>query len=213
MVDSPARGTPDSRVFILWGKVMTILFFEKAGSRDAVNRGLYVDLRSYLCDNILAKVDRTSMAVSLETRVPYLDPDLVNLAFRIPGRFKVSGGRTKRILKTLAARRIPRECAYRPKEGFSIPIKHWLGTELAPRIDHLLAPGRLREQGIFDLGTVAQLRSEHAAGVANHSHMIWSLVVFQAWADRWLANGACAPAADQDNDISGGFAHRLLHLY
>jgi asparagine synthase (glutamine-hydrolysing) len=167
--------------------------FEKAGSRDAVNRGLYVDLRSYLCDNILAKVDRTSMAVSLETRVPYLDPDLVNLAFRIPGRFKVSGGRTKRILKTLAARRIPHECAYRPKEGFSIPIKHWLGTELAPRVDHLLAPERLREQGIFDLGTVARLRSEHAAGAANHSHMIWSLVVFQAWADRWLAGGGSPP--------------------
>ncbi len=110
------------------------------------------------------------------------------LAFRIPGRFKVSRGRTKRLLKELAARRIPRECAFRPKEGFSIPIKHWLGTELAPRVDALLAPGRLRDQGLFEPETVNRLRAEHAAGIANHSHVIWSLVVFQAWADRWLSS-------------------------
>ncbi len=161
--------------------------FARAGSRDAVNRSLYVDLHSYLSDDILPKLDRTSMAVSLEARVPYLDPDLVELAFRIPGRFKVSRGQTKRILKAVAARRVPRECVQRPKQGFSIPIKQWLGGELSEQVDALLAPGRLRDQGLFDPGTVARLRSEHSAGRANHSHVIWSLVVFQAWADRWLA--------------------------
>jgi asparagine synthase (glutamine-hydrolysing) len=167
--------------------------FERAGPRDAVNRGLYVDLHSYLCDDILPKLDRTSMAVSLETRVPFLDPDLVALAFRIPGRFKVSRGRTKWLLKDVAARRVPRECVRRPKQGFSIPIKAWLAGELAERVDALLAPTRLRSQGLFDPQTVARLRREHSAGAANHSHVIWSLVVFQAWADRWLAPGGSAP--------------------
>jgi asparagine synthase (glutamine-hydrolysing) len=129
------------------------------------------------------------LAVSLEARVPYLDPELVALAFRIPGRFKVARGRTKLLLKQVAERRLPRACVRRPKQGFSIPIKQWLGGELAGRIDDLLAAERLRAQGLFDAGTVARLRHEHAAGVANHSHVIWSLVVFQAWADRWLAPG------------------------
>jgi asparagine synthase (glutamine-hydrolysing) len=80
------------------GDAHVLRLFDRAGNRDAVNRGLYVDLRSYLCDNILAKVDRTSMAVSLETRVPFLDPDLVALAFRIPGRLQFAGGATNRIL-------------------------------------------------------------------------------------------------------------------
>jgi asparagine synthase (glutamine-hydrolysing) len=163
--------------------------FERAGPRDAVNRGLYVDLRSYLCDDILTKVDRTSMAVSLEARVPLLDPELVSLAFRIPGHLKVARGRTKILLKRLAATRVPPECVYRPKEGFSTPIKHWLDAELGPRVDGLLDTGRLREQGIFQPALVERLRAEHRSGKANHSHVLWTLVVFQAWAERWLAGG------------------------
>jgi asparagine synthase (glutamine-hydrolysing) len=160
--------------------------FSKAGARSPLARGLYVDVKSYLCDNILVKVDRMSMAVSLEARVPYLDKDLVALAFRMPDRLKVAGGRTKVLLKEVAARRLPRECVYRPKEGFSIPIKNWLTGELRPLLEELLAPGRLAAEGIFSASCVDRLKREHLERRANHSHILWSLMVFEAWRRRWL---------------------------
>lgn len=160
--------------------------FERAGPRDPLSRSLYVDLKSYLCDDILTKVDRMSMAVSLEARVPYLDLDFVALAFRVPAQFKLRGGETKAILKEVAARHVPRECVYRPKEGFSIPIKQWLGTTLRPLMDETLSVKRLRRRGLFDPGVVARMRAEHLAGTHNHSHLLWSLMVFETWADQWL---------------------------
>jgi asparagine synthase (glutamine-hydrolysing) len=99
-----------------------------AGPRQPLNRGLYVDIKSYLCDNILTKVDRMSMGVSLEARVPYLDRELVDLAFQVPAHLKVFRGRTK-VLKAIAARHVLAQCVYRPKEGFSVPIKNWLCTQ------------------------------------------------------------------------------------
>ena len=95
-----------------------VQLFEEAGQRTPLNRSLYVDVRSYLCDNILAKVDRMSMAVSLETRVPLLDRELVELAFQIPDSLKVHRGRSKILLKKVAARHVPASCVYRRKEGF-----------------------------------------------------------------------------------------------
>jgi len=166
----------------------------EAGDRDALNRSLYIDVKSYLCDNILTKVDRMSMAVSLETRVPFLDKELVELAFRIPARFKVDRGETKAILKRVATRHIPRECVYRPKEGFSIPIKTWLGTQFKPIMDELLDSARLRQQGIFDADHADRLKAEHLSGTHNHSHTLWSMIVFEAWCDRWLSPDASRPA-------------------
>ena len=160
--------------------------FRRAGEREPLNRSLYVDLKSYLCDNILVKVDRMSMAVSLETRVPYLDRELVELAFRIPQRHKVGLRQTKVLLKRVAARHVPSECVYRPKEGFSIPIKNWLGTEFRPLLDELLDPSRLRQEGLFAPACVERLKTEHLDGRTNHSHVLWSLMVFQAWRRLWL---------------------------
>ncbi len=160
--------------------------FARAADRDPINRSLYVDLKSYLPDNILVKVDRMSMAVSLETRVPFLDPRLVELAFRIPGDLKLSGGRTKRLLKRVAERHLPRELVHRPKQGFSIPIKNWLGAEFRPLLRELLDPRDLTAGGIFQAKTVERWVDEHLAGVANHSHALWGLVVFEAWRRMWL---------------------------
>jgi asparagine synthase (glutamine-hydrolysing) len=159
----------------------------RAGDRGELDRGLYVDLKSYLCDNILVKVDRMSMACSLEARVPYLDPELVELAFRVPAELKVSGRRTKVLLKRVAARHLPRECVYRPKQGFSIPIKSWLGREFRPLMEELLAPARLAEGGVFDSAEVGRLKAEHLAGRENHSHLLWGLLVLQDWRARWGA--------------------------
>jgi len=160
--------------------------FARAGERQPLNRSLYVDVKSYLSDNILTKVDRMSMAVSLEARVPYLDPDLVELAFRIPDKFKVRDGNTKVLLKSVAARQVPSECIYRPKEGFSIPIKHWLGTKFRPILEACTDRQTIAEQGIFNPEMIARLKTEHLSGIANHSHILWSLIVFQTWRRLWL---------------------------
>jgi asparagine synthase (glutamine-hydrolysing) len=142
-------------------------------------------MKSYLIDNCLVKVDRMSMACSLEARVPLLDHELVETALQIPGQFKIRGDSTKVLLKRVAARHVPAECVYRPKEGFSIPIKHWLGTTLKPLMHELLAPSRIVAEGIFRVETVERLIREHLDGRANHSHILWSLMVFQDWKRRW----------------------------
>jgi len=160
--------------------------FAQAVDRDPLAQCLYVDTKSYLCDNILTKVDRMSMAVSLETRVPYLDPELVSLAFSLPTRLKVSGNTTKVLLKKVAAKHIPPQCVYRPKEGFSIPIKHWLTTTLRPLMEELLSEKTIREQGLFAWDTVQSMKSEHLQGKENHSHQLWALMMFQAWQKKWL---------------------------
>jgi asparagine synthase (glutamine-hydrolysing) len=159
----------------------------RAGGRSELDRCLYVDMRSYLADNCLVKVDRMSMACSLEVRVPLLDHELVELAFRVPPRLKVHRGRSKILLKRIAARHVPRECVYRPKEGFSIPIKHWLGTSLRGLMHELLQPSRLSAEGIFRVETVERIMREHLEGSHNHSHLLWSLMVFHDWRRRWAA--------------------------
>ncbi len=163
--------------------------FSKAGRRDDLDRSLYVDVKSYLCDNILTKVDRMSMAVSLEARVPYLDTGIVDLAFQIPANLKVSNGKTKVLLKEIAARHIPSNCVYRQKEGFSIPIKNWLGTQFRPIMDDLLGEARIRNEGLFEVDAIERLKKEHLSGQVNHSHLLWCLIVFEAWRDKWLQSG------------------------
>lgn len=160
--------------------------FNKSGNRGSLNRSLYVDVKSYLVDNILTKVDRMSMAVSLETRVPYLDPDMVALAFRVPESLKADAGNTKILLKKVAARHVPKECVYRPKEGFSIPIKHWLNAEFKPLMNDLLSENTIKADGIFNVEMINRLKREHGSGLANHSHLLWALIVFHDWKKRWL---------------------------
>jgi asparagine synthase (glutamine-hydrolysing) len=162
-----------------------LALFEQAGDRSKVSAGLYVDMRSYLTDNCLVKVDRMSMACSLEVRVPLLDHEVAELAFRLPDRLKVKGGKSKPLLKQITARHVPRECVYRPKEGFSIPIKHWLCGSLRPLMEELLSSDRLGSEGVFRLGTVERLKREHLNGQENHSHILWSLMVFEDWRQRW----------------------------
>ena len=160
--------------------------FKRAKGRQPLNKSLYVDLKSYLTDNCLVKMDRMSMAVSLEARVPLLDKELVELAFRIPDHLKTAKGKTKILLKRVACRHVPKECVYRPKEGFSIPIKHWLKKELRPMMEELLNGDHIKKDGIFQAETVNRLKKEHLSGTSNHSHILWSLMVFHDWKKRWL---------------------------
>ena len=162
--------------------------FARAGPRGEVDRWLYVDMKSYLADNCLVKVDRMSMACSLEARVPFLDRHLVELAFRVPAELKTVGHKTKVLLKRIAARHVPRACIDRPKQGFSIPIKNWLKADFRPLMEELLATHRVRAEGIFDVATVERLKSEHLSDRANHSHVLWALMVFQDWRRRWAVS-------------------------
>jgi asparagine synthase (glutamine-hydrolysing) len=180
--------TPEARREIASGAADHVLrLFERAGPRSHVDRCLYVDLKSYLPENCLAKVDRMSMACSLEARVPLLDHELVELAFRVPAELKVDGGTTKRALKRIAERRVPRAAIRRTKQGFSIPLKNWLRDRLRPLLEELLDERRLAAEGLLRVETVARLKCEHLAGRANHSHVLWTLMVFQDWRRRWSA--------------------------
>lgn len=161
--------------------------FRDAEGLPALGRQLYVDMRSYLADNCLVKVDRMSMAHSLEVRVPLLATPVVEAAFALPDREKLCRLTTKPLLKRIAARYVPRQCVYRPKEGFSIPMKHWLRGELRPRLEDLLSAERLRREGRFRVDTVERLKREHFDARENHAHLLWALIVYQDWRDRWAA--------------------------
>ena len=156
------------------------------GQNDALNRQLYADLSLYLADDILVKVDRMSMATSLETRAPFLDTDVMELAFSMPGRLKIRNGERKWILKRAMRGVLPESILTRKKEGFSIPMKNWLRRELQPLMRELLAPDRIARRGLFDAAEVTRLMDEHVAGKENHAHTLFPLMVFERWASEHL---------------------------
>jgi asparagine synthase (glutamine-hydrolysing) len=157
------------------------------GRGDLLNRQLYADLSIYLADDILVKVDRMSMATSLETRAPFLDADVMELAFSMPGDLKMRKGVRKYILKEALRGVVPSRILTRRKEGFSIPMKNWLQRELAPLMERLLAPDRLRRRGLLDAGEAGRLMREHQAGRANHAHVLFSLMVLERWTEEFAS--------------------------
>lgn len=160
--------------------------FDEAGAREPLSRSLYVDLSSYLPDDILAKVDRMSMAVSLEARVPFLDKEMVELAVAVPDRLKLRGGVSKWILKRVAERYVPPAIVHRPKEGFSAPLRNWISGAYRGLMGELLCEKRIRQEGLFNWAEIERMRDAHLAGRRNFSHQLWAVMMFQAWQDRWL---------------------------
>jgi asparagine synthase (glutamine-hydrolysing) len=156
------------------------------GHDDLINRQFYADLSLYLADDILVKVDRMSMATSLETRAPFLDADVMELAFSMPGDFKIRNGERKWILKQAMRGRLPDRILTRKKEGFSIPMKNWLRRELQPLMRALLAPERLAQRGWFEPAEVTRLIDDHVAGRENHAHTLFPLMVFERWCQAHL---------------------------
>jgi asparagine synthase (glutamine-hydrolysing) len=144
-------------------------------------RMMCMDTRTYLPDNIMVKVDRATMAVSLESRAPFLDHRVVELAWRIPLSLKLRGGRGKWVLRRLLERRVPGKLIERPKMGFGVPVDSWLRGPLRRWAESLLAPERLRSEGLFDAGVVRQRWQEHQAGARNLQSPLWNLLMFQAW--------------------------------
>jgi asparagine synthase (glutamine-hydrolysing) len=158
---------------------------------DLLNRQLYADLCVYLADDILVKVDRMSMATSLETRAPFLDTGVMELAFSMPGHLKIRDGRRKYVLKQALQGLVPQGILDRKKEGFSIPMKNWLRRELVPLREDLLGEERVKARGLVEPAAVRRMIDAHKAGRANHAHVLFSLMVFERWAQEFL--GASRP--------------------
>ncbi|HZG09350.1 MAG TPA: asparagine synthase (glutamine-hydrolyzing) [Allosphingosinicella sp.] len=151
-----------------------------AAAPDAV-RMMYCDAVSYLPDDILCKVDRAAMAVSLETRVPFLDHRVAAVAARIPVEMKIRGGSGKHILRRLLYREAPRALFERPKAGFGVPVGEWIRGPLRPWAEDLLDPARMRAEGNFDPDIVQSRWRRHLAGESGSTPAIWTILMFQAW--------------------------------
>ena len=146
----------------------------------------YLDINFYMAEDILSKVDRASMAVSLETRAPFLDPRIGEFAASLPLNYKLRGAKGKFILKRSLEGLLPGSVLTRSKKGFGIPIAEWLKDRLNPMMHDMLSAERLNAQGLFRHQYVATLIDEHERGVASHHKQLWTLLVFQLWYDRFL---------------------------
>ena len=142
---------------------------------------MFIDSQSYLTDDILCKVDRASMSRSLETRVPFLDKNLVKLAWRIPTSMKIKNNDGKWILKQILNKYIPKEYFDRPKMGFGIPLGDWLRDELKDWAENLLVKKNLENEGYFNSDLVLKLWSEHQNKKRDWQSILWPILIFQSW--------------------------------
>ncbi|HEX6283267.1 MAG TPA: asparagine synthase (glutamine-hydrolyzing) [Pyrinomonadaceae bacterium] len=153
---------------------------------DLVTRMQSVDTRLYLAEDILTKVDRASMAVSLEVRAPFLDPRVAEFAASLPCNYKLRGMKTKYILKKAVRDLLPDFVTRRGKKGFGVPVAEWLKFKLRPLARDLLSPERVRRAGVFNPTYVARLQDEHERGVANHRKLLWTLLMFELWHESFV---------------------------
>ncbi|KVZ40868.1 asparagine synthase (glutamine-hydrolyzing) [Burkholderia ubonensis] len=144
-------------------------------------QAMAIDTLTYLPTDILTKVDRAAMAVSLETRMPFLDHHVVEFAWRLPAALRLPDGQSKVLLRRLLDAYVPASLIDRPKQGFCAPIDHWLRGSLRDWAQTLLHPARLREEGFFDAAAVERLWRQHQTGRMNWQHQLWTVLMFQSW--------------------------------
>ena len=157
-----------------------------SGSNDEVENLLYLDSKTYLPSDILTKVDRMSMASSLEARSPLLDHELIEYVTRIPSAMKLKGSETKYIFKKAIEGFVPREILHREKQGFGVPIGDWINLQLKDRITGDLSDKHSLERGYFDANYVNLLLDEHGRGRRDHSHALWTLWMLELWHRRFV---------------------------
>ena len=165
-----------------------------APTRDTIEQLIYLYAKTYLQDDILVKVDRASMACSLEVRAPFLDVELVDFLGGVPSRLKLRRLRTKHLLKRAMGGLLPSGIEARPKKGFGVPVARWFKGELRDALQDELSPERIRRQGIFHPVEVQRLVSEHLGGRRDHRKALWTLFMFQLWHQRWIESRASARA-------------------
>jgi asparagine synthase (glutamine-hydrolysing) len=162
-------------------------YFERNRDADPFWQEQFADIKTYLADDILVKVDRMTMANSLEARAPFLDYRIAEFAAGLPSGLKLKGFQTKYLLKRCMEAKLPSSILKRKKEGFSIPMKNWLQHELRPMMEDVLSPCRIKQGGLFNSSYIERLKAEHLKGAANHSHQLWSLMIFEIWRDTYLS--------------------------
>jgi len=158
-----------------------------APSLERIEAMMLYDQQAYLPDDLLAKVDRASMATSLEVRVPILDHRVVELAWRLSMRHKLRDGTSKWVLRRVLERRVPRPLFDRPKVGFTVPLADWLRGPLRPWAEELLSPDRLDAAGHLDTSRIRRCWSDFAAGRSGQHLAVWTVLMYQAWRERWSA--------------------------
>ena len=160
--------------------------FDAVADLNDLSQQQYVDMKTYLADAVLAKAEGMSAVNSLEVRVPFLDEKLVEFVLALPPELRLRRLRTKHILRKALSGLLPVDILRRPKEGFSSPIKSWLRGSLKPLMLELLSEQRVRRRGLFNPARVGELIEEHLAGRANHSHVLWAMMVLESWTQRWI---------------------------
>jgi asparagine synthase (glutamine-hydrolysing) len=187
--DSALRASYLTRDFRAAAKVTLAdraeVFFAECDSPSYLDHLLHIDTRLWLPDDLLAKVDRATMAHSLEARVPYLDQNLHAWCARLDPGFKVSGGVGKMLIKQLAERYLPREIVHRPKQGFIMPLDRWLARELRPELTQALGPGGIQRRGLIQSAAITRMLAEHFSRRKNHSTRLWALLVLERWFSRY----------------------------
>jgi len=168
--------------------------FAIAGSRSAPEQAAFADLKTYLPECILTKLDRASMSVSLEAREPLLDYKLVEFALRLPTRWKMRKGTQKYLLKRLLRKFLPEKLFERPKHGFNVPLTRWLREELREMVETYLGDSYLAQQGLFDSRLVRRMVQEHGSGEQNHYPELHSLIIFQLWYRQYMESRIAAYA-------------------
>ncbi len=148
---------------------------------NEMEKMMYFDSISYLPDDILCKVDRATMGVSLEARVPFLDPKIAEIAWRIPNALKLKDGKSKAMLRKILEQYIPKELIERPKSGFGVPIGDWLRGDLQEWAEGLLSKDRIEEDGILNFSSIEKIWNEHLSYKRDWTHKLWSILMFQQW--------------------------------
>jgi asparagine synthase (glutamine-hydrolysing) len=144
-----------------------------------------MDFKNYLSDDILAKVDRASMSVALESREPFLDHKIIEYAATLPLSYKYRKGKRKYILRKILSKYLPEALFDRPKQGFALPVEEWLGNDLKPLFTDYLSEQRINKGGIFNPEIITRMLDDYLKGRGGNAHKLWFLLMFEMWREKW----------------------------